>query len=66
MTTSVVATSRGHFGDALAANPAGILLMIGAIALLVVRPVKVRLPVAALVVAVTGMWVFQLFRFSVL
>lgn len=66
MTTSVVATSRGRLSEALAANPAGILFVIGAIALLILRPAKIRLPVAALIVSVTGMWLFQLFRFSVL
>lgn len=66
MTTSVVATSRGRFSEALAANPAGILFVIGALALLILRPARVRLPVIALVVSVIAMWVFQLFRFSVL
>jgi hypothetical protein len=66
MTTSVVATSRGRLGEALAANPAGLLFVIGAIALLIVRPKKVRLPVATLIAVAVAMWVFQLFRFSVL
>ncbi|HYI45510.1 MAG TPA: DUF2752 domain-containing protein [Actinomycetota bacterium] len=66
MTTSVVATSRGRFSEALAANPAGVVFVIGAVALLIVRPKKVRLPVAALIAAALAMWVFQLFRFSVL
>jgi hypothetical protein len=66
MTTSVVATSRGRFSEAVAANPAGVLFVVGAIALLILRPARVRLPVAILIAAVAGMWVFELFRFSVL
>ena len=40
--------------------------IIGAIALLVVRPQKLRLPMALLIASVAGMWLFEMFRFSVL
>jgi hypothetical protein len=66
MTTSVVASSRGKLDVAIAANPAGLLAVIGAIALLVLRPQRVQIPVGILIFAVTGMWLYELFRFSVL
>jgi hypothetical protein len=66
MTTSVEATLRLDLGDALAATPAGILVVGAAIALLVLRPSVIRLPAPALYVALAAMWAFQLHRFSLL
>ncbi len=67
MTTSVVATMRLRLGDALAANPGGVLLVVLTIVLLLARPS--RLPLPPTWVVVTGlvlMWVWQLQRFSIL
>jgi hypothetical protein len=66
MTTSVEATLRLDLGDALAATPAGILAVTAAVALLVLRPAMIRLPVSGLYVALAAMWAFQLHRFSLL
>ena len=66
MTTSVTATGRGRLGDAVAANPAGVLAVALAIAILVLRPDRLRVPVGVGLAAVGAMWLFQLFRFSVL
>ncbi|HWL66184.1 MAG TPA: DUF2752 domain-containing protein [Actinomycetota bacterium] len=66
MTTSVVATGRGRFSDALAANPGGLVAVAAAVILLLFRPKNVRVHVGLLVVVLTAMWVFELFRFSVL
>lgn len=64
MTTSVEATVHFQFGDALAANPAGILLVIVAIALIVVRPKSIPVPMTLGVIAIALMWVFELQRFG--
>ena len=67
MTTSVTATVRGDFGAALAANPAGVLAVAAAVVLLVsrrARTIRVPAPVWGLLLA--GMWLFELFRYSVL
>jgi hypothetical protein len=67
MTTSVKATMRLRLGEALAASPAGVLLVVLTIVFLVARPS--RLPVPPTWVVVTGvalMWVWQLQRFSIL
>ena len=66
MTTSVEATAHGHLGDALAANPAGILAVLAALVLLVAPPRALRAPVAPVVVALLGMWVFEVLRFGVI
>jgi hypothetical protein len=66
MTTSVVATSRGRFSEAVAANPAGILAVVAAIAILLLRPKRVRIPVSVAALTVTAMWAWELFRFDVL
>ena len=67
MTTSVTATLRGDFGAALAANPAGVLAVAAAVVLLVSRRARsVRVPAAVWGLLLAGMWVFELFRFSVL
>jgi len=67
MTTSVKATMRLRLGDALAANPGGVLLVVLTIVLLLARPS--RLPVPPTWVVVGGlalMWVWELHRFSIL
>ena len=66
MTTSVVATGRGRFAEAVAANPGGLVAVAAAIILLLFRPKTVRVHVGLLVMVATAMWVFELFRFSVL
>jgi hypothetical protein len=66
MTTSVEATVRLDLGSAVAAAPAGIALVAGAITVLVLRPSTIRLPAPALYVALAAMWAFQLYRFSIL
>ena len=63
MTTSVVATVRLQLGDALAANPVGILAVLVALVLLVRRPATVPVPPAAAVVAsLVAMEAFQVHR----
>ena len=66
MTTSVVATSRGRLGEAWAATPAGIAVFAMALALLVLRTKPIALPRGVVPLALTGMWVFQLHRFSII
>jgi hypothetical protein len=66
MTTSVTATVRLDFAEAWTATPAGIVAIVTAAALLVFRPKRIRLPVAGVLVSLAAMWVYQLFRFSVL
>lgn len=66
MTTSVTAVGRGRVGEALAANPAGVIAVIGAVLVLALRPRRLRFPAWALAATIAGMWIFQLDRFSVL
>jgi Protein of unknown function (DUF2752) len=66
MTTSVEATVRLHLGRALEANPAGIAAVLAALALLAVRPARVRIPAVLPPVLLAGLWLFELHRFSVL
>ena len=66
MTTSVEATVHLDFAEAFAANPAGILAVAVALLALVGRPERLRVPLPALVAALAAMWVFELFRFSVI
>jgi Flp pilus assembly protein protease CpaA len=66
MTTSVTATVRGDIGSALVANPAGILVVVIAIALLVAyRTNRVTVPTALVPAGLLLMWTFELFRFNV-
>jgi hypothetical protein len=66
MTTSVTATARLDLAAALAATPAGVVAVVGALALLLFRQRRsVRVPVWALPAALLAMWVFQLQRFGV-
>ncbi len=64
MTTSVEATVRLHFNDALAATPAGILAVLLAVALLIRRPASIRVPMPVIYGVMALMWAFQLHRFG--
>lgn len=64
MTTSVVATVHLRFGDALAANPAGVLAVVVAIVLLIRRPATVPVWLPAILGVLAAMWAFQLHRFG--
>jgi hypothetical protein len=66
LTTSVEDVVAGHVGAALAANPGGVLLVVAAAALLVLRPRQIRLPIAVPVILALAMWLFELHRFSYL
>jgi hypothetical protein len=67
MTTSVTATTRLHLGEALAANPAGIVAVVLAVIVLMFRARKVvALPVWALPLAFGLMWLFELHRFHIM
>jgi hypothetical protein len=67
MTTSVTDTVHGHLGAALAANPAGLLAVAAAVALLVWRRAReAAVPAAAVPVALALMWLFELHRFHFL
>lgn len=67
MSTSVQSTVRGRWSDAFAANPMGIAVVIGALAVLIGLRFDVhRIPKPVIVTVLAGMWVFQLARFSVL
>ena len=66
MTTSVEATLHGHLATALRANPAGVVAVVVAIALLVVRPARVRIPTAGVYATIVSMWVFELWRFALI
>jgi hypothetical protein len=64
MTTSVEATVHLHLGDALAAAPAGVLLVVAAVVLLVRKPSLMRVPLPVLWGVLALMWAFQLHRFG--
>jgi hypothetical protein len=66
MTTSVEATMHLHLGHALAANPAGPLVVGLAALLLVRRPATVRVRLPVVVLALALMWAFELHRFGFL
>jgi len=66
LSTSVEATVRLDLGGALAANPLGIVLVLAALALLVVRPRRLAMPSATIWLALAASWLFELHRFSVL
>jgi hypothetical protein len=66
MTTSVVATVHLHLGEALAANPMGVVAVLAALVLLVARPRSLRLPSLVASAALAGMWAFELHRFAVI
>ena len=64
MTTSVEATIHLRLGDAVAATPAGVLLVIAVIVFLVRRPAAVRVPLGLVFAVLALMWAFQLHRFG--
>ena len=64
MTTSVEATVHLHLGDAVAATPAGVLLVVAAIVLLFRRPKAIQLPLPLVFAVLALMWAFQLHRFG--
>jgi hypothetical protein len=66
MTTSVEATVRLHLGAALAANPAGVAAVVVAILLLLLRPQRLRIPAALPPLTLAALWLFELYRFSIL
>jgi uncharacterized protein DUF2752 len=66
MTTSVVAAVQGNVADAVAANPAGLALVLAAVALILFRPAQLLLPAFAPPVVLAAMWLFELHRFSIL
>ena len=66
MTTSVEAAVHLHLGEALAANPAGIALVPTALLLLALRPRRLSLPAFVPPVVLAGLWLFELYRFSIL
>jgi hypothetical protein len=67
MTTSVEATVHGHFLAGLRGNPAGPVLVLAALALLVRRPAgPLRVPTVAVAGLVLGLWLFELHRFSLI
>ena len=66
MTTSVVATVHLRIDEAFAANPAGVVAVAVAIALLARRPERLRIRAPLVYVTLVAMWVFELDRFSLL
>ena len=64
MTTSVESTVRLDLDAALRANPAGVVLVVLALALLIARPRRLGLPSLAIPAALAAMWVFELHRFG--
>jgi hypothetical protein len=66
MTTSVGETLRLDLDAALAATPAGLAAVIVALIVLLTRPRALRVPVPLPYVALGGMWLYQLHRFSFL
>lgn len=66
MTTSVTAATRLHLGEAMAANPAGVVAVALAVALLLWRGRgRVALPSWLPPAALAIMWAYQLVRFSI-
>ncbi len=66
MSTSVKETVRLHLRDAWAANPAGIVAVVVAVTLIALRPSRARFPALLIPTVLAAMWIFQLFRFSIL
>ena len=66
MTTSVEDVVRLHLHAAVAANPAGLLIVVAAIVLLAVRPRRLTVPALLPLLLLAGMWVLELHRFSVI
>ena len=67
MTTSVEASVHAHPLAALAANPAGPLAVLAAVALIVRRPRQsLRVPTVLVIAVALGLWLFELHRFSLI
>ena len=67
MTTSVEATVHAHVLAALQANPAGPLLLLAALTLIVRRPTGAwRVPTVPVAGLVLGLWLFELHRYSLI
>ena len=68
MTTSVTETVWLDVGSAVAANPMGVVAVVVAVALLVLRRrvERVALPVLLLPATLLSMWLFELHRFEFL
>jgi Protein of unknown function (DUF2752) len=66
MTTSVEDTVRLHFHAGLAANPGGLLAVVAALALVLLRPRRLAVPALLPPLVLLAMWIFELHRFSVL
>jgi hypothetical protein len=66
MSTAVEETVRLHLGAALRANPAGVLAVVVALVLLVLRPRRLALPQLLVPLVLVAMWLFELHRFSLL
>jgi len=66
MTTSVEATLQGEPVAALTANPAGLLAVVAALVLLIIRVPRVVVPRVVLIGLLAGMWAFELNRYGVL
>ncbi|MGI9080225.1 MAG: DUF2752 domain-containing protein [Acidimicrobiales bacterium] len=64
MTTSVEATVHLRLGDALGANPAGVIAVVVAIVLVVVRPATLPVWAPAVLAGLGAMWLFELHRFA--
>jgi hypothetical protein len=64
MSTSVEDTVHAHLGAAAAANPAGILFVAIAAALVVIRPSRFAVSRLAAAGTMLAMWVFELHRFG--
>lgn len=66
LTTSVRATLSLDLRGAAAANPAGLAVVAGAVALLFMRGRLITLPTFAIPFALIALWVFEMLRFNVL
>ena len=66
LTTSIKSCLRLDMGAAFAANPAGPLAILFALVLFAWRPKTARVPLIAVPALAAAMWIFQLFRFSIL
>ena len=67
MSTSVASTVRGDLPEALAAAPAGVLLVaVAAWVALSGRPRRLEVPLPGILGVLVVMWLFQLLRFSIL
>jgi hypothetical protein len=66
MSTSVEAVLRLDLHGALSANPLGLLAVAVALALLAIRPRRLRVPVFLVPLVLSATWLFELHRFSYL